>query len=283
MKTKPVFKSIESKNAILSVYDSLLEQWPVPFEKLTVKTRHGDTFVIACGEKSLPPLILIHGSSSNSAMWIGDVSTYCRHYRVYAVDIPGEPGRSNDNRLDLKTSAYAEWLDDVLTALKTGKVAIVGISLGGWTALKYSVTFPDRIDKLVLLCPSGIGPQRTSFMFYVIPMMLLGKWGLDKITRKIYGGDVVSVETLEYGKLIVENFNPFVGVVPLFDDNELKRLTMPVMLIVGEKDVLLNSQKTAERTAKLLPQAHINLLRGAGHVLLNLQDKIASFLTSNER
>jgi len=67
-------------------YDALLARWPVPYTTLGIASRYGATFVAASGSESAPPLVLIHGAGSNSAMWAGDVGEYSRHYRVYAVD-----------------------------------------------------------------------------------------------------------------------------------------------------------------------------------------------------
>jgi pimeloyl-ACP methyl ester carboxylesterase len=67
--------------------------------------------------------------------------------------------------------------------------------------------------------------------------------------------------------------------MPLFEDEELKRLEMPVLVIVGEKDALLHSRKTAERLSRLLPQATIEVLPDQGHVLIGLQERVLAFLT----
>ena len=93
MKTPIIYKTEAGRNAIMAFYDTILERWPVPYESMSIPTRHGRTYVIACGKQTAPPLILLHGSSSNSAMWIGDAAEYCRNYRVYAIDLPGEPAR----------------------------------------------------------------------------------------------------------------------------------------------------------------------------------------------
>lgn len=116
-----VFRSPEGKAAVLKVYDMILEQWPVPYEKFILPTCCGDAFVVASGDKSLPPLFLLHGSSSNSAMWIGDVAEYSKDYRVYAVDLPGEPGHSTDQRPNLTSSAFSDWMTDVLAGLSVKK------------------------------------------------------------------------------------------------------------------------------------------------------------------
>lgn len=97
-------------------------------------------------------------------MWAGDVAAYSRQYRVYAVDLPGEPGKSAPNRPAWDGPAYAEWLEDVLDALKIEKATLLGLSQGGWAALKFAVYQPQRVEKLVLLNPAGIAPDKLSFV-----------------------------------------------------------------------------------------------------------------------
>ncbi|NLW91205.1 MAG: alpha/beta hydrolase [Syntrophomonadaceae bacterium] len=101
MKEAPVFKSESGWQAIMAGYDEILGRWPIPYESIMVPTRHGLTHIIACGKKDSPPLLLLHGSSSNATMWIRDVKIYAEKYRVYAVDLPGEPGKSEPVRSSL--------------------------------------------------------------------------------------------------------------------------------------------------------------------------------------
>jgi len=278
MRAVSVFKSAEGKNAILGVYDSLLEKWPIPYEKYVLKTGQGDTFAVVCGEKTLPALFLLHGSSSNSAMWIADISEYAAHFRVYAVDIPGEPGKSADVRPDLKTSAYSDWLNDVLDGLCIDKASFAGISLGGWVCLKFAAAHPDRVSKLALLCPAGIGPQKASVMLYAMLMKPLGKKGEDKLIRKVMGSAEITDETVEYSRLISKNFSPYLGEVPIIEDDELGRIICPVLLIAGQKDVLINTEKTVKRANKTLPQAVVVTLPNAGHGLIDQRERILPFL-----
>lgn len=281
METKLAFKSQEGKSAVLKAYNSLLENWMAPNEKLYINTRYGSTFVIASGKKDAPPLILLHGSAMNSIMWAGDVREYSRDYRVYAVDIPGEPGRSDENQLPFEGPAFAEWLKDVYDALSIRKASLIGISLGAWLSVKFSVCYPEKVDKLVLLCPAGIGTQRTSFLFKAMAYMLLGEKGMKKLYKKVNGNQPMPDEMLEYQKLIGKNFNYRREIIPLFSDSELKRLTMPVKLFVGGKDIMFHSEMTAKRLGGLLPHADINVLPEAGHVLINLTGEIAAFLAAD--
>ena len=281
MKNKLAFKSQKGKTAVLEFYDALLEHWPLPNEKLYVNTRFGSTFVIATGKKNAPPLILLHGSAMNGIMWMGDVSLYSQNYRVYVVDIPGEPGKSDEHQLPFTGPAFAEWLNDVYKALSIEKASLIGISLGAWLAIKFSVNYPEKVDKLVLLCPAGIGRQKISFLITATVYRLLGEKVVNRLFPKVNRNQSIPEVVLKYQKLIGENFNYRREIIPLYSDSELMRLTMPTILFVGDKDVIFHSEKTAQRLGNLLPHANINMMPGAGHVLINLTDRISVFLASN--
>ncbi|RJE48603.1 MULTISPECIES: alpha/beta hydrolase [unclassified Dehalobacter] len=278
MKNGMAFRTPEGRKEVLRMYDALLEQWSAQYETIHLTTRYGKTFVLAGGDPNAPPLILLHGSGMNSVMWLGDMPTYTKHFRVYAVDIPGEPGKSAEEQLPFDSSAYAEWLDDVLKALAIDKANIIGISLGAWLAIKYAVFRPEKVEKLVLLCPSGVGPQKGSFLFTAMFYMCFGDRGLKKLFYKVNGNQPIPDIVLDYQLLIGKSFNFRREMIPIFSDQELKSLTMPVILFAGGKDIMLHSAKTARRMETLVPQGKINILPEAGHTLTNLTTEIYDFL-----
>src|SRR5439155_8485197 len=108
----------------------------------TVPTRHGDTFVLVSAPENGPPVLLVHGSGGNTLAWLGLVGRLADRFRLYAVDVIGEPGLSAPSRPPLGSSAYAEWLDDVLDGLGVGEVQVVAASLGGWLAIDYATRRP---------------------------------------------------------------------------------------------------------------------------------------------
>ncbi|NOW82499.1 pimeloyl-ACP methyl ester carboxylesterase [Clostridium beijerinckii] len=283
MEMGKVFKTNEGKNDVIKFYDKFLQKLALSYEKFYVDTKYGKTFIIASGEKSNPPLILLHGSGMNSVMWLRDIKEYSKTYRVYAIDMLGEPGKSDENRPSLSGSSYAEWLKEVFENLSVERANIIGISLGAWLAIKFSVSYPEMASKLVLLCPSGVGPQKKSFIFKAIAYGILGEKGIDKLYYKVNGNQSISEEMLKYQKLIGKSFNYRKETIPVFSDNELKILTMPIVLFVGAKDIMLHSNKTARRLGNLLPHAQINILPKAGHSNVNDVNKIVEWFNFSDQ
>ena len=216
-----IYGSVAGRHAIERRYRDLLGRWPVPSEHLTVPTSQGETFVVASGPPDAPPLVLLHGAGANSAMWLGDVAVWSEHFRVYAVDVIGEPGLSAPSRPPLASDAYASWLDDVLRGLAVDRISIVGVSLGGWLALDYAIRRPARVNRLALLCPGGVGRQKWGVVVAALLLRPFGRWGLRTTMRLAMGGLPPADEITEYFMLIHRNFRPRRELLPTFGDDAL--------------------------------------------------------------
>ncbi|MBZ5610874.1 MAG: alpha/beta hydrolase [Acidobacteriia bacterium] len=278
-----IYKSDQGARAVRERYVKFLERWPVPNQQLRVPTREGETFIVACGERTAPPLLLLHGSAANAAMWMGDVAAWAAHFRVFAVDMIGEPGLSAPSRPPLDSEAYALWLDDVFQALSLASASMVGVSLGGWLALDYATRRPQRVESLALLCPGGVGRQKTGFVFKAIALRLCGRWGSRKLREMILGRAPADPPPpvqrfIEFVSLIHANFQPRKVKLPVFSDDALRRLTMPVLAIVGGKDVLLDSAETKRRLERGVPHAEIRYLPEALHFIPGQTQPILEFL-----
>jgi pimeloyl-ACP methyl ester carboxylesterase len=277
-----IFKSPTGRQNILDQYDKMLAYFDFPYKEHYVDTAYGSTFVLEAGSPEKPPLVLFHGSTSNSAAWFADLKELTCSFRVYAVDLIGDAGHSAETRLDMKSDEYAWWIRDIFAQLNIRKAAIMGNSLGAWMCLKFAAVFPESVDRIVLLAASGIAPVRALFVIRVILYGMRGGKGAESITQMVYGKDRIPREVIDYVKLIGENYSPYTGEVPVLKDSELRRLVMPVLYIAGEDDKLTNAPKCAKRLRKLLPRPTINILKNKGHVIFNILDKALPFLTAEE-
>src|SRR6476660_10488411 len=104
-----IYKSTEGQRAVRERYLTILKRWPVDNQQFRVPTREGETFIIACGDAKAPPVLLLHGSAANSAMWMGDIAAWAPHFRLYAIDTIGEAGLSASSRPPLGSDAHARW------------------------------------------------------------------------------------------------------------------------------------------------------------------------------
>jgi len=270
-----VFKSKEGQDRIRGYYNNILSFFPV--KQRYVDTSFGKTFALEAGSEKNTAIVLLHGSCSNSAAWLGDLAALTAQYHVFAIDIPGEPGNSEDNRLNIHSNDYSYWLDEVLDKLKTEKAVVIGNSMGGWLALHFAATYPGRVAALVLLAPSGIIPPEQSFINRTADIASNSE-SAKAVTDAVLGDASIPKEVLEFMKLVMENFNPITDALPALTDEQMRLLTMPVLFIAGTNDVTMNVAKAAHRLSSLVPHAVINLTEGA-HVITSAADQIISFLS----
>ncbi|WP_436763774.1 alpha/beta fold hydrolase [Streptosporangium sp. V21-05] len=275
-----IYKSEAGERELRDHYRQVLDAWPVPAEHVRVPTREGETFVLVSGPRDAPPLVLLHGSGANTSMWRGDVATWSRHFRTYAVDLVGEPGLSAPSRPALDSDAVSLWLDDVLEGLGITGGAFAGTSLGGWTALDYAIRRPGRVTRLALICPGGVGRQKVGWILKALltrPFRRGG--GLRESAMAVAGLDGErDRQALDAVVLTFTHFNPRREKLPVFPDEALRGLTMPVLVIVGGRDAMFDSRQSARRVRECVPHATVNLLPEAGHAIFGQAGPVAEFL-----
>lgn len=270
-----VFKSTEGREKIRGYYNTILNFFPLA--KKYVDTSFGKTFVLEAGSEGNPPIVLLHGSCGKSAAWLGDMAVLAEQYHVFAIDIPGEPGNSEENRLDIESDEYPRWLNEALDRLETEKAVVIGNSMGGWLALHFAAAYPERTAALALLAPSGIIPPEQSFISQTAAIASNSE-SADAATDAVMGDAAMPKEVLDFMKLVLENFIPITGALPVLTDERMRLLTMPVLYIAGTNDVTMNVAKAAHRLTRLAPHASVSLIEGA-HVITSAADQITHFLS----
>jgi len=260
-----------------------LKYWPAANQHLRIPTREGETFVIASGRETAPPVILLHGAAFNSTMWMGDIAEWSQHFRMYAVDIIGDAGLSAPSRPSYGSDAHALWLDDVLRDLGVEKASFVGVSLGGWIALDYATRRAERVTSVVAIAPGGLASKNV--LLWALPLLLLGKWGRKKMAEKISGPESANPSPAEkavseFLAIVFKNMTQRRKSLPDFTDESLSRLTMPLLAILGGKDVFVDSERARARLEKNVSRARVNYLAESYHSITNQTQPILEFLRS---
>ncbi len=150
-------------------------------------------------------------------------------------------------------------------------------------ALRFATSYPELVDRLILLAPAGIVPTKTTFIIKALLYSLLGATGRIKINRLVLGSQRVDQRIVAFMDLIQTNFNARIEKEYIFSDDELSRLTMPVLFIGGEQDVIRSTQEIAARLQNIIEDFTIITIPEMGHVLAGLAPRIFPFLNKTKR
>ena len=110
-----------------------------------------------------PVVVLVHGIASRAAQWEAVMAGLGERHHVIAPDLLGH-GESAKPRGDYSLGAHACGIRDLLVALGHDRVTLVGHSLGGGVAMQFVYQFPERVERLALVCAGGLGPEVSPFL-----------------------------------------------------------------------------------------------------------------------
>lgn len=260
------FRTARGQAAFFTAYDQAMKLWPVPYEEIDVPTRFGTTHVAITGPKDGPPLVLLHGYAATLAMWALNVRDFSRHYRVYALDVMGQPGKSVPDEPVTSAADYVEWLTATLNALHLDRISLIGMSFGGYLALNYAIAAPERVQKLVLLSAGGLLPMVRQFVFRGMLMSMIPThltvntfmhWlGFpDDLLNMMYLG-------LRHFRIPTETLR----VLPVpFTDEALRGMRVPTLLLYGEHEVICDPVAALARAQRLIPDFRGELIPASSH------------------
>ncbi len=140
----------------------MITQTDLPaMQEYTIDVGGRHVFVAETGQG--PPVLLLHGGgpgASGVANYTRNVAELAKEYRVIVPDLPGY-GRSSKG-LDLSDpfGSLAVGIRGLLDRLGLEKAHFVGNSYGGACALRLALDTPDRVERMVLMGPGGIGTTR---------------------------------------------------------------------------------------------------------------------------
>src|ERR1051325_8716277 len=106
-----------------------------------------------------PTVILLHGLGGSTQVWQFNVAALAEKYHVVVPDQIGF-GKSDKPLVNYRIRTYVDFLDQFCKQLKIERATLVGNSMGGWIATMFTASFPDRVDKLVLVDAAGYAPPK---------------------------------------------------------------------------------------------------------------------------
>jgi pimeloyl-ACP methyl ester carboxylesterase len=241
--------------------------------------------VVEAGPVEGAPLVLIHGWGCSAYFFRKVIPSLAgAGCRVHAIDLRGHGASARPSGAGPYTGpAMRDFALAFLDALALERADVIAHSLGGGVALDVAAHAPSRVRSLTLLAPVGVAPMRVvAFARLITPPLAaplvpyaIPRFSIPLVLRAVYGtaGRWASRDVDEYWAptadpafaLALRELLHHYRFEPRRDD-ELRRVTARVLVLLGDRDVLVRSRATAVRAGSL-PGWNCETFRGAGHVL----------------
>lgn len=291
------YKSPAGYNAIMSWYEGVLETVETPIKSKYVETRFGRTHMLVCGPENADALILIPGTAGCAPLWRMQFAELAKHFRVYALDVIGQPGRSEANKLSILNDDPVLWLRDVLDELDVDRAHFAGNSVGGWMAMRMGIEASERVNRVVMLGPTGLTRAKLPVKIWLSKVVSKKKDANaleDDLTAKsvstpspkgTFGtfdrqlARLMALCTRHYRvDRSLDVYNERTGKIDLAKGlrvlgkffmaerkSYLRRFNVPGLLVFGEHEMFFNPNKVAARSEKVMPGLSSVVVPDAGH------------------
>ncbi|MER6272288.1 alpha/beta fold hydrolase [Streptomyces sp900105755] len=235
-----------------------------------------------------PPVLLLHGGgpgASGVSNYSRNIAELAKEYRVVVPDLPGY-GRSTKGVDGTDPFGHlADHIRGVLDRLGLEKAHLVGNSYGGACALRLALDTPDRVDRMVLMGPGGIGTTRTLPTPGLISLLNYytgdgpSRPKLEKFIRNHLVFNAAEVPDSVIDSRYQDSIEPDVVANPPLTrprslrtlwqtdftrDRRLARLPVPTLVLWGAADKV-NRPSGGRMLAGRLPNCDLYLVANTGH------------------
>jgi pimeloyl-ACP methyl ester carboxylesterase len=181
------------------------------------------------------PLLLIHGGLGQIEMFGPNLARLAQHRQVIGVDMQGH-GRTTLGNREISLVDMGDDMAGVLKKLGYGKVDVLAYSMGAGVAFQLAVQHPERVRRLALA--SGVIGQ-DGFYPEMLPQQaaVSGAMADQMKETPMYQSYVAVAPHPEDFPKLLDKMGAYMR--KSYDwSAEVKKLTMPVMLIYGDSDMI---------------------------------------------
>ena len=212
-------------------------------------------FEIYGSEHARGDVVLVHGLSGSKRWWSRNIPALQQENRVFVLELPGFGAARKQKILDLP--ALGALLLEFVKALKLERPALIGHSMGAHASLHAAALEPNCFSGLVLAAASAfVNRPVLNSAAWLIPASFMGAY--EFIPTVLSDGLLAGFPNLWFAAQALTRDNP---------TSLLSRLTMPVLLLHGSRDLLV-TLKMANELRRGLIHSKLEIVAGAGHNLM---------------
>jgi pimeloyl-ACP methyl ester carboxylesterase len=244
-----------------------------------------DVNYVDLGAGDRAPVVFVHGLGGNWQNWLENLAYVAQSRRVLAVDLPGFGGSEMPD-VEISISNYGRFLESFSDQLGLGPVVVVGNSMGGFIGAEVAISFPARVERLVLAAAAGISVTNLRRRPTVTAGRITTVLGLGALTAK-HRRLLVSRPNLRYlalssvvrhptriaPELLCEllagagaaGYLPALEALMSYDFRDrLPEIGCPTLLVWGGEDMLV-PVRDADEFERLIPDARKVIMEDTGH------------------
>ena len=225
-----------------------------------------------------PTVILLHGLGADSSNWALNTPLLAKNFHVFVPDQIGF-GESDKPLINYRVATLVDFLDGFMKKTGIAKASMVGNSLGGWTAMAYTLAHPEKVEKMVLVDSAGYsfeklgGPKPTREMLEGLnPSTIAGAKGVLAIVlaNKAMINDTLAEQMLtshlkHNDGYTIDRFIDSILRSEDVVDGKLGAIKAPTLVIWGREDALV-PLAAGKLLGAEIPGAESVILDHCGHV-----------------
>lgn len=200
-------------------------------------------------------LVLLHGNGGSADYFSKQVKDLCHHYRLYIIDSRGR-GRSTDCSRHISFQLMADDLLAILRHENLSRINLLGFSDGANLALLFAQQHPEMINSLIL----NAGNHHFDDLTEDTREFFLWNRHLLRVGAKFHP---LLHRLAHYYNLAFETIH--------LDEKKIQQIKVPVLILVGEKDIVKPS--FSRHLANLFPRSQLIIEPGIGHRFARLKPK----------
>ena len=231
------------------------------------------------------PVILLHGWLGSWGLWQDTMAYLGQYFRTYALDFWGF-GESGRQRPTFAVQDFVLMVHQFMERLGIEQAPLVGHSMGGTVSLSYTIQFPGRVSKVVVIGSPIVGSSLAVTLKLagyrpIAKMVFNAMWALRlglKIAGPMISRDPHFYEMMDrdLSKTTLESF--LLSIASLRETDlrpQLSQITIPALGMYGDKDVIVHP-KQWQPMQEGIKNCSIKRYEDAGHFIM--LDKTQDFI-----
>lgn len=223
-----------------------------------------------------PAVVLGHSLLCGRWMWRDIAPALATSHTVINIEVRGH-GESTAPRPFSFADLVADWAA-ILDREGIDRAALVGLSMGGMTAMRFALAFPDRVAKLALLDSNADRERLAKRAQYGVLVWLYRRLGMRRPLADRVAPIMLGATTLRERPELVRDLidqvarhdrEPLIRaircVVDRADEPPIERIGAPALILVGEED-RATPPALSEKMHRRMPGSKLVRIPGAGHL-----------------